>query len=718
VKERLKNWWFGLVGKDPNAIVVTFATGNPESVRVMTSEVRALIPDRRHFLAGLEPLPEIDGFTPILLDAGGVVSLWFGLRKALRRYRIGMTVVLFEDDRAHRRLRLAAFLFAPRKLLAYNPRLERHHLQLSTWLASWLFFRGVPLDRIHLRPRWLWWTTHDRSRVPDDARIIQGRPPRRGFRRIGVLTPFVPFPLSHGGAVRIFNLIRNASEEFDVYLFAFLENETGQALEPLLEFITCIALVSKPYYREPRWATLTPPEVKEYESAPMRRLIARLTAEWRIDLVQVEYTQLALYPGAILVEHDITFDLYRQIHLERRTLASFWDWWRWRRFERAAFRRYPRIVVMSGKDAALAAVPNVRVIPNGVDLSRFQAGPEPAGQRLLFIGSFRHFPNLIAFRFFFEKVWPAIESSFPDATLTVVAGPDPQLHWQTATGHASLPSHPRMNLLGYVADVRPLYVETNLVLVPTIVSAGTNLKVLEAMAMDRAIVSTSSGVGGIPVEHGKHVWIAGTNQFTQAVATLLRDPVLRRRLAAAAKQLVEHSYDWDRLGLMHRALIRELLPQRLALRPGVETDVDAIRRIQAGSLPGSRWDALHYLRHELYVAAWDGIVVGFIVARITAPGEREILNIAVDPAHRNCGIGAVLLHRLLASATGEVFLEVRESNKSAQRLYRRIGFLDVGLRPQYYEDPPEDALIMRVVLPSPAGHQSPLQKSSASERLT
>jgi ribosomal-protein-alanine acetyltransferase len=718
VRERLKNWWFRLRGKDPHAVVVTFATGEADMVGALAANVVALIPDRRHFLAGLDPLPEIDGFTPIPLRAGGVIPLWSQLRHALKRYRVGMSAVLFEGGREHRALRKAAFLLAPGKVLAYNQRLERHHLQWRTWLASWLFFRGVPLDRIHLRPRWLWWMTHDRTRVPDDPSLTQGRPPRPGFRRIGVLTPFIPFPLSHGGAVRVFHLLREASKEFDVFLFAFRENESEHHLTALLEFVSGVASVSKPYYREPRWATLTPPEVKEYESEPMRRLVGRALKEWRIDLLQVEYTQLALYPGAILVEHDITFDLYRQILRQRRTLAALWDWWRWRRFERAAFARYGSIVVMSAKDAALAAAKNVCVIPNGVDLIRFQPSPEPPGRRLLFVGSFRHFPNISAFRFFFDEVWPSIEREFPDALLNVVAGPDPSLYWQAATGKATLPSHPRMKLLEFVEDVRPLYVEANVVLVPTLVSAGTNLKVLEAMAMERAIVSTPSGVGGIPVEHGTHLLIAEPHEFCEAVALLLQDNARRRRLAVAARRLVEESYDWGRLGQMQHALYCELLPERLAIRPGVDGDVESIRRIQAESLPGSRWDALHYLRHELRVATWDGEVIGFIVARITAPDEREILNIAVDPAHRRRGIGESLLRDLLAPATGEVFLEVRKSNLSAQRLYRSVGFRDAGFRPNYYEDPPEDALIMRAALPLTTGAQGPVQKSSASERLT
>ena len=93
----------------------------------------------------------------------------------------------------------------------------------------------------------------------------------------------------------------------------------------------------------------------------------------------------------------------------------------------------------------------------------------------------------------------------------------------------------RIRLLGFVADVRPLYVETNLVIVPTTVSAGTNVKVLEAMAMQRAVVSTSSGCAGLGLLHGHSVWVADTAMaFAAGVATLLADPERRAQIAAAA----------------------------------------------------------------------------------------------------------------------------------------------------------------------------------------
>jgi glycosyltransferase involved in cell wall biosynthesis len=121
----------------------------------------------------------------------------------------------------------------------------------------------------------------------------------------------------------------------------------------------------------------------------------------------------------------------------------------------------------------------------------------------------------------------------------------------------------RICLLGFVRDVRPLYVETNLVIVPTTVSAGTNVKVLEAMAMQRAVVSTPSGCAGLGLVHGTSVWVAGdADAFAAGIAHLLQSPELRARVACAARELAERHFDWKALGEKQRSLYRELLEER------------------------------------------------------------------------------------------------------------------------------------------------------------
>jgi len=534
MKQALKRWFFRLLGKDPDAVVVTFATGPADLVRRMHDEVLALIPDRRHFLA-----------TP---------ETWPALKRELRRYRIGLAPVLL--TRESNALRRAAFRFAPRKILAYNTRLERHHLRLD--LASFLFWRGVPLDRIRLRPRWWPFPVRERSTAPDAIHRHEGRPTSPARRRVAVLSPYFPYPLSHGGAVRIYNLLRELATEFDIALFAFTDGPAPLELAPVLDFCARVILVEKPRYREPRWSTVLPPEVHEFRSPAMRRALAEERESFRYERLQVEYTQLAEYGGEVLVEHDVTFDLFSQVFRARRTLSAWWDWFRWRRFETRALRRYSRVVVMSKKDAEMLGptVPTM-VVENGVDLARFQPAPETPGQRLLFIGSFRHFPNIEAYRFFAERVWPLLRDKFPQLAATVVAGADPLTYWRAFADTPEPAPDPRIRLLDFVADVRPLYVETNLVIVPTTVSAGTNVKVLEAMAMSRAVVSTTSGCAGLGLLDRHSVWVADTPEsYAAAIATLLNDAGLRASIAAAARAHAERHFSWTALGEKQRSLLR------------------------------------------------------------------------------------------------------------------------------------------------------------------
>jgi glycosyltransferase involved in cell wall biosynthesis len=530
--DSMKRWFWRLLGKGPEVAVVTFCTGDRELCRRMAEEVRSLVPDRKHFVVTEEN--------------------WSAILPQLRPYRIGLMPVMLGPG--HHALRRAAYRLAPHKILAYNTRLERHHLRPN--LASFLFWCGIPLDRIYLRPWWWPWPKRERSAAPTGHRMIEGRPCTVGRRRVAVLSPYFPFPLSHGGAVRIYHLLREIAKEFDVELFAFVDTSTSEHdLAPILEFCARVVLVQKPRYRGPRWSTLLPPEVHEFRSTAMRRALAEERRWFAYNLLQVEYTQVAEYGGDILVEHDVTFDLFNQIARRDRTLSAAWDAWRWRRFEKNAVAAFRRVVVMSDKDSEMLGAGEI--IPNGVDLDRFRAEPEVSGERLLFIGSFRHFPNIAAYRFFTEKVWPLLREKFPGMTLTVVCGSDHLTYWRAFAETPEPPPDDRIHLLGFVSDVRPLYTESNLVLVPTTVSAGTNVKVLEAMAMQRAVVSTTSGCAGLGLLHGHSVWIGDTSEaFAAGIATLIADSERRSQIAEAAYQHAVRHFDWTAIGEKQRALFR------------------------------------------------------------------------------------------------------------------------------------------------------------------
>jgi [ribosomal protein S18]-alanine N-acetyltransferase len=131
------------------------------------------------------------------------------------------------------------------------------------------------------------------------------------------------------------------------------------------------------------------------------------------------------------------------------------------------------------------------------------------------------------------------------------------------------------------------------------------------------------------------------------------------------------------------------------IRPATPDDLPAIAAIQAASPQASHWDPGGYLNNDCAVAVEQGRVTGFRVSRRVAPDEREILNVAVDPSHRRKGIARALLADELKRGPGRWFLEVRASNAAALRLYETAGFERCGLRPGYYREPAEEAIVMR-----------------------
>jgi ribosomal-protein-alanine N-acetyltransferase len=133
----------------------------------------------------------------------------------------------------------------------------------------------------------------------------------------------------------------------------------------------------------------------------------------------------------------------------------------------------------------------------------------------------------------------------------------------------------------------------------------------------------------------------------------------------------------------------------MLIRPGEPRDVAEIRAIQSACPQSAQWDPTQYLSFDLLVAA-DGIrVAGFLAARTLAPGECELLDLAVAPEFRRQGVGRSLIEASFRRSPGTIFLEVRPSNAGARMFYKSLGFMEVSSRPGYYHDPPEAAIVMK-----------------------
>jgi len=131
------------------------------------------------------------------------------------------------------------------------------------------------------------------------------------------------------------------------------------------------------------------------------------------------------------------------------------------------------------------------------------------------------------------------------------------------------------------------------------------------------------------------------------------------------------------------------------IRRGAPGDLDDIERIQTASPEAAQWSASDYLSYDLRVATLGGSVAGFLVVRENGPGEWEILNLAVAPEYRRRGVARDLVESFQTSINGCVFLEVRESNNTARKFYNSMGFQEVSRRQNYYDYPPEDAIVLK-----------------------
>ncbi len=383
-----------------------------------------------------------------------------------------------------------------------------------------------------------------------DVAVFPGKA-ATGKPRILVASPYLPFPLAHGAAVRIYNLMREAARDFDQVLVAFVE-ESATMPQELLEI--CVEIVTvrrRGSHALP--STSRPDTVEEFDLPSYRAALRQTIVKWNPKIVQLEFTQMAAYAGdcagakTILVEHDITFDLYAQMLAQQEDWETRRQHDRWVAFERDAWKRVDRVVVMSERDRA--AVEEAVVIANGVDLQRFRpSAREPEPRRLLFIGSFAHRPNVLAMEFFLREVFPRLEG----VTLHVIAGKRHEAFFDL--------KGERIEVEGFVSDVRPAYERATVVIAPLIASAGTNIKIMEAMAMGKAIVSTEAGIHGIELERGRDVMVAETaDEMATAITQLLDHAEARRAMERSARSAAERLYGWDAIAQRQAELYRSLI---------------------------------------------------------------------------------------------------------------------------------------------------------------
>jgi sugar transferase (PEP-CTERM/EpsH1 system associated) len=377
-------------------------------------------------------------------------------------------------------------------------------------------------------------------------------------------------PLDKGGKLRTWHLMRHLARRHEITYLSFRDPAQPQAdvdgMREVADRVETVTRTDPPKGSWRFWADAAlhladplPYAVAKYRSAAFRERLRALLARERFDLVVCDF----LFPAvnlprrlpcpSVIFTHNVESEIWRR-HLDTRTgplsrLLYASQYRRMLAYESRALRRFDGVLAVSDADrdtltrlypGSLRRPP--QVIATGVDTRYFAPEPGPGGPRLVFTGSMDWLPNEDAMVHFCRDILPLVRHHEPGASLTIVGrAPTPAV--------SALARDPLVRVTGRVDDVRPYMRDATVYVVPLRIGGGTRLKIFEAMAMGRAVVSTAVGAEGLPVADGVHLRIADRPaDFAQAIVDLIRDDGQRRRLETAARALVVERYDWSAVG--------------------------------------------------------------------------------------------------------------------------------------------------------------------------
>jgi glycosyltransferase involved in cell wall biosynthesis len=401
--------------------------------------------------------------------------------------------------------------------------------------------------------------------------------------KILFLSQIVPYP-PHGGVLqRGYNIIREISKKHDVHLLAFVHpevltshamvEESRGVLEGLCLTVDyfllwpkrspihkAIALIAGAVYPRPFSALA-------HASRDFSRRMREIIDAHQIDIVHFDTIGLARYLAcareipSVITHHNIESKL-----MVRRSKVEKNAFGRWyvarqarllRRYEASQSPLFDVNVMMSLTDEAdlLQIAPGIctSIVPNGVDLTYFQPKESNSETAIIYTGGMNMFANEDAVLFLLRDMWDEIKRAVPDVRFYIV-GQDPTSEILDIAKRDS-----SIIVTGFVEDIRPYVARSAVYVVPIRVGGGTRLKVLDALAQGKAIVSTSVGCEGIQVTNGLDICIEDdSHRFIQQTVSLLRNEDRRRELGRAARKLAEDCYSWAGIGDVLDGVYREV----------------------------------------------------------------------------------------------------------------------------------------------------------------
>jgi len=391
------------------------------------------------------------------------------------------------------------------------------------------------------------------------------------------IQPVLPFPPDDGGKIRYANLFRYLASDFRLTLLAFSTPESERKYEPGTWYTEGeIAFKTVRRQRMPLWRKALNPwrGMPHRTSYHLDRNMARaVQATSRDDppaLVHVTQLYMAQYrtclarPVAAIITLDdietVKFERYLA-HTQMNPLARLRaeiQRRRLRTLQNSLVAQCDACIAVSEHDKQVLQSLNLNmslfVVPNGVDTNYFRpAGQAETSRELVFTGFMLYEPNEDAMLYFVGEILPRIWRVHPETTLTIVGKlPSPAI--------VALAADLRITVTGYVEDTRPYVAEAAVYVVPLRIGSGTRIKILEAMAMGKTVVTTSVGCEGLQVEDGHDILVADPpGDFAQRVIWAMDHPQERKRIGWNARQTVESQFDWKMIARRQARIFREFL---------------------------------------------------------------------------------------------------------------------------------------------------------------
>lgn len=395
--------------------------------------------------------------------------------------------------------------------------------------------------------------------------------------RLLLIFPFIPYPPTDGGRIGFFNPIKYLSRNHELVVVSLAGAGEEAAAEELGRLCPNLHVFKRPtggdLLRLVRGlGSPLPGSSAKYWYPAAGELIREVIAARNPEVVEFHHLNTAIYRGfaqerpVVLREHNVQFKIWER-HAENtehwaERIYSKWCAPRLRKFEAESAARFDRCVVVSKADAAhlqaVAPQARIEVIPSGVDTEYFYPSTEipEESYRMVLTGSFEWKPKHHNLRVLLADIMPRIRAKAPEAELYVVGSVPDELR---RLGERT----PGVTMTGKVPDVRPYVWRSSLVLNYLESGGGIALKLLEAMAMRKAILSNTLGCEGIEVEHGRNVFLAdGTERFAEAAAYLVEDAATRRSLAENGYKRAHELYSWAVIANQFQRLYENVVEER------------------------------------------------------------------------------------------------------------------------------------------------------------